>query len=217
MLVNELNGLGGLNLTSSPYLRRLRERRQVSRMKQLVVFGHVLGWFIILFSGFQYFFVITKNDHLWEILIVLGIVLMLLAIVIPSSLSWLEKALRLPTQYIGEIILKIILIMIYFFVVMPVGLMLALHRGTKPFYAWNDKCDIPFQGWLEKQVPKELEDRKLRNKKRPLLLQPILVLGYFLHNGNYIFIPAITLMISLGLVMFFLKTSSLAPLIYTLF
>mgnify|MGYP005837175775 CR=1 FL=1 len=215
--MSELSGSRGLNLTKSPYLRRLRERQQLTRLKQQVVFGLTLGWIITLFSGFQYLFAVNANDSLWKILLVMGVVVIALAIVFPSTLAWIEKLFRLVTQHIGEVIFSLILITSYILLIVPVGLILQWWKGTEPFYSWQDKCTIAVQGWVTKEIREEMGQIRADDRKRPLIVQSIWVVAHFFRSGNYLFIPVLTLMLVLGLVMFFVKTSSLAPFIYTLF
>jgi hypothetical protein len=43
------------------------------------------------------------------------------------------------------------------------------------------------------------------------------ILTFFARQGHYLFLPTLVVLIALGMVLFFVKTSALAPFIYTLF
>ncbi|MGK7933878.1 MAG: DUF5989 family protein [Microcystaceae cyanobacterium] len=205
------------NLTKYNYLRRWRERKRIGRTKQLITFGMTLGLLITLFSGFQYLFVIGANDTLWWFLLTTGIVIFLLSFIIPSSISPIEKLLRLITQWIGKTIFLLMLVLIYFILVFPVGLVLRSVKGTEPFYTWEKTCELTVKGWVKKELTEDIKTFDKSSQKLPLILQPIKIISYFSRNGHYLFIPLLILMLILGLVMFFVQTSSLAPFIYTLF
>lgn len=48
------------------------------------------------------------------------------------------------------------------------------------------------------------------------MLQLAWVVVYFIRNKHYLLIPVLVLLLVLGLIMFFVKASALAPFIYTL-
>ena len=43
------------------------------------------------------------------------------------------------------------------------------------------------------------------------------VLQFFAARGHYVYLPTLVILMSLGLVLFFVKSSALAPFLYTLF
>lgn len=204
-------------MTNFTYIRRVRQREKIARLKQLMTFGFVLGLLITLFSMFKYLFVVNFSDKLWQIMSIVGIVIIFLSIVLPTSIAGVEKLFRLVTQKIGETVFSLILVMIYLMLIIPVGLFLQSSKGVEPFYSWENKCNLKVEGWIKKELKEDLKLVNKNSQKLPLLLQPITVISYFIRNGHYVFIPILILMLTLGLIMFFVQTSSLAPFIYTLF
>jgi hypothetical protein len=47
--------------------------------------------------------------------------------------------------------------------------------------------------------------------------QPFFVVGYFVRNGHFMLLPVLVFLLVAGLVLYFVKSSALAPFIYTLF
>ena len=43
------------------------------------------------------------------------------------------------------------------------------------------------------------------------------MIGYFVRNGHFMLLPVVVFLLVAGLVLYFVKTSALAPFIYTLF
>ena len=52
---------------------------------------------------------------------------------------------------------------------------------------------------------------------RGLSSQIFVVVGYFIRNGHFVLVPVVVFLLLAGLVLFFVKSSALAPFIYTLF
>lgn len=178
----------------------------------------MLGLLIILFSGFKYLFTQGVNDNLYLGLVIVGVIFFLLSIILPSSLSKIEFLLRAITQHIGKFIFLVILFFAYVLLVLPVGIGLKIFNGTQPFYFWTGKFkSIDMVGWIQKEVKLYDEEVKSDHPKTFILYQPIKVISFFVRHKNYAFIPLIAFMLILGLIMFFVKSSSLAPFIYTLF
>ncbi len=204
-------------MTRSPYLQRLKQRRQLAKLKEQIIFGLVLGWILTLFSGFHYLFVADTNDLLWQILFYVGLILIALGTIIPSVLFFPENLFQKITQPIGKLVFSLILILCYFLLILPVGLVLQSLKGSEPFYAWRKKFLIEVDGWIKWQSPADTQLIRTSAQKRPLIFQPIWVIAYFIRSGNYIFIPVLVFLLIFGLLMFFVQSTGIAPFIYTLF
>lgn len=204
-------------MTKSSYLQRLRQRQQLTDLKEQIVFGLTLGWLMTLLGGFHYFFAIGINNVLWQWIFYLGIVLISVSIILPAVIAVLQKPLQAIAQTVGETVLSIMLTLIYFFLILPVGILFRRLQKNTSFYTWKKKLVSEASRWT---VLRNQENRMLYEqgtKKRSLMLQLALVISYFFRNGHYLLIPGLVLLLVLGLIMFFIKTSALAPFIYTLF
>ncbi|MGK7877226.1 MAG: hypothetical protein AB4426_29200 [Xenococcaceae cyanobacterium] len=156
-------------MTRSPYLQRLKQRRQLAKLKEQIVFGLVLGWILTLFSGFHYLFVTDTNDMLWQILFYVGLILIALGTIIPSVLFFPENLFKKITQPIGKLVFSVILILCYFLFILPVGFVLQILKGTDPFYAWRKKCLIEVNGWIKWESPADTQLIRTSAQKRPLI------------------------------------------------
>ncbi len=214
---NALSGSGGLSLTKFSYLQRLKQRQQLARLKEQIVFGLTLGWVITLISGFRYFFVINQNDSLWKTLFYIGLGLIALSIILPVAIALLQIPLRKVTEKIGEKLFLLILLASYFLFILPIGVLVKKQQKNYSFYAWQDKLITQVEGWMQWDSREDIQPLQPAAKKRSLMLQLARVVAYFIRNGHYLFIPVLVLLLVLGLIMFFVKASALAPFIYTLF
>ena len=198
------------------YLQRLKQRQQLARLKEQIIFGLTLGWLITLISGFHYFFAINQNDSFWQMLLYVGLGLIAITIILPSSIVLFQTPLRKVTEKIGETIFSFILITSYFLLILPIGILFKKQQKNTSFHTWQGRFLYQVEGWTKlNQV--NLEPFQPEDKKRSLVLQVAWIIAYFVRNKYYLFIPVLVLLLVLGLIMFFIKASALAPFIYTLF
>ncbi len=204
-------------MTKASYLQRLKQRRQLADLKEQIVFGLTLGCIMTLLGGFHYFFVAGTSDRLWQWMFCLGIALISLSIVLPAAITIIQKPLQAATQKIGELLFSLILILNYFLLILPVGILLRRIQTKNSFYTWKHKLLTETSGWMDWKSQEPIKVLQRDVKKRSLMLQFAWVIAYFFRNGHYLLIPALLLLAVLGLIMFFIKASALAPFIYTLF
>jgi hypothetical protein len=121
------------------------------------------------------------------------------------------------TEKIGENVFLLILLASYFLFILPIGVLLKKQQTNYSFHAWQDKLITQAEGWMQWDSREDIQPLQPAAKKRSLMLQLARVVAYFIRNGHYLFIPVLVLLLVLGLIMFFVKASALAPFIYTLF
>jgi hypothetical protein len=199
----------------SGYLDRLAARREHRALERQIVFGMGFGWGLLILGVVKYFLVVGAWDPLWQVLGAIGVVLLAISIVAPALIAPIERAWMGVAQHIGKLVFSAILVVVYFLVFFPVGAMIRWRRGSTPFYAWEQRLDEKPEGWAPKVSTVIGGDP--RRATRPMIFQLVSVLAYFGKNGSYIYLPALTVLLALGLLLFFAQTSSLAPFIYTLF
>lgn len=199
------------------YLQRLKQRQQLTDLKEQIVFGLTLGWLLTLVGGFHYFFVIGTSERFWQLIFYLGILLVSLAILLPSPIALLQKPLQTVTQKIGEVLFSLILILNYFLLILPVGILLRRLQKSTSFYTWTHERLPEAGGWIDWRSQESIKTFQQGTKKRSLLLQLAWVVAYFFRGGHYLLLPVLVLLLVLSLILFFIKASALAPFIYTLF
>jgi len=93
------------------------------------------------------------------------------------------------------------------------------QKGTAPIYRWSGEVPKNIEGWIEKEAATRQDSFVPREQIRRgfMLRHPFSVLGFFVSRGQMFFVPVLIFLLILGLVLFFVQSSSLAPFIYTLF
>jgi hypothetical protein len=212
---SEALGSGGSSLTKNGYLERLADRRTRHELRRLVIFGIVLGWGLIFIGAAKFLFTVGAIDPLWLAAMTLGFLMLGMAVVAPTLLAPLERAWMAVGTRIGHFVLSAFLLVIYFTSFTAIGAWMRRTRGMHPFYAWST-TELPgHEGWVSKDLSSLPVD--LGQEHRATLFQFVRVLNYFARHGKMIYIPTLILLLSLGILLFFLQTSALAPFIYTLF
>jgi hypothetical protein len=210
-------GSGGLNLIKREYLIRVDERKAYQALKTEIVFGLAVGWFLTLSGGFRYLFVPGVNDPLCLSLAFAGLAFLVVTIVWPQANKYPQKLMKAVAGFIGGWLFKGLLTILYFVAVLPVGLIHQWWHGVHPFYGWKAEPETQMEGWVTKHSTDKGKLAQEGGGKLPTFLQPVQVLGYFAREGHFLFIPTLILFLILSVAGFVAQSSSLAPLIYTLF
>jgi hypothetical protein len=210
-------GCGGSSLTEvSGYLRRHNARVASGALRRHIVFGLVIGGLLLVKGAFEVLFVAGSWDQLWTVVACLGAFSLVLTVVFPSAWAWPERWFRRLTSVVGRGVFSALLSVVYVVLFWPVGWWMRMRHGTDPIYAWEGEAPRTMQGWTAKTSATIAHAPGARGE-RHLILQPFVILGFFFQRGNLLLVPALVLLLVLGLLLFFVQTSALAPFIYTLF
>jgi hypothetical protein len=199
----------------SGYLRDLAMRREAMAIRRQIVYGLAVGWVLLLVPGFLYFCVPSRFDPLWSALMVLGAIHLAAAVVLPQVLEWPEQLWTRVARWQGWLVMTILLSVIYFALLWPVSLV--SRRRTRGFVAWETHPADLQSAWQPIElIPTEADAvTTTRSRSLPLLLAG--VVGFFFRRGDYLLVLIVILLVVLGLVLYFVQSSALAPFIYTLF
>lgn len=198
-----------------PYLRQRAARLAYERLKREIVFALVLSTMALTIGAWRYFIVVGADERIALALVVFGIVGLVLALILPCAWIPLERALSWLMGKIGGALFGLVLSVVYFTLITPVGWFLRRHQGSGPIHSWLGEAPGRLPGWIGKEVA---FDAPLAGSGTPSLWRRWAgVLRFFAERGHYVFLPALVVLIALGLALFFVKSSALAPLIYTLF
>ena len=203
--------------TPSGYLMRLRERTGFLALKRQIVLGLVGGWLLLLLGGFRWLYVATARRNTSLALVIAGAALFGLGLLWPRGLAGVEKSIRAATGWIGKTVLLAFLSVTYFLIITPVGVVWRALRGRDPFYGWTGAAPTGMQGWVPKSVVDDHRSASSEASLRGLSSQIFVVVGYFVRNGHFVLVPVVVFLLLAGLVLFFVKSSALAPFLYTLF
>jgi hypothetical protein len=202
---------------SSRFLDRHLWREQSRELTQQIVLGYGIALLLIMVGAYKVFLKVGAWDAAWRTAMWLGVAAAAATIVTPLVWAWPQRLLRGVGNALGHILMSVVLTAVYFLAIWPVGALLRALKGTHPIYAWNPTPAAGMEGWSDKKFPYDLpasQRERGRSSRRTGLLK---VLVFFARRGYVIFIPVLIVSVSFGIVLFFLKTSALAPFIYTLF
>lgn len=211
------NGWGGsplIDCKPGDYLLRKKSRQASDNLSRHILLGLLISMLLIIFGSYKYYFEILANDNLWKNIILLGWTSAVITIIVPSIWIIPERLLKFLGNIIGKLLFELILIFVYFILIWPVGIYLKNIRGTSPIYHWKNNPPKNMEGWRSINN-NENSIRKQRNYRSKTSL--IDVIYFFIERGNLIFIPVIFILVSLGILLFFIQQSAFAPFIYTLF
>lgn len=220
------DGCSDLNSTDAPpslvknaYMQALAQRRQAEEISQLTQFGLTLGWVFTLLGGFCWFCVISRFDVFWQFLMLAGLVLLVLATVLPQGLYWPHRLWMGLAHLQGRLVMTVLLTIVYFGLLSPLGIWERKRRsGSFPFESWNQGPPARSTAWeVLTEPPLDFKGVKLNSlRSRSLLSMLIETLNFFAARGHYLLLPILLFLLFLGLVLFFVQTSALAPFIYTI-
>jgi uncharacterized protein DUF5989 len=197
------------------YLEQLALRRQTLAIRQTIVYGLVVGWILVLGGGFFYCCVPGRVDWLWASLIVAGFLHLATAVVVPQLLYWPERAWMAIARCQGWLVMMVLLTVVYFALLWPASYF--SRRRTRGFVSWQVQPSDSPSAWQSIDVLETEPTTTSGGRARSLPLLLFGVLGFFFRRGNYVLFPILVLLLVLGLVLYFVQSTALAPFIYTLF
>ena len=198
----------------SGYLAALARRREAAAIRRQIGYGLVVGWILSLVCGFFFCCLASRAAWVWGGLMVVGWMHLLLAVVLPQALAWPERAWSTLAQWQGKLIMALLLTVVYFTLLWPAR---KLRRSEPSFVRWRDRLPQLPSAWQPLDLL-ELESGAIsRDRQRSLPLLLAAVIGFFFRRGHYVLLPILILLLVLGLALFFVQSSAIAPFIYTLF
>jgi uncharacterized protein DUF5989 len=201
---------------ASSYLERRNARVALARLKREIVFGIAISSLMLGTGAWRYFMVVGTDDRLWSVVAVAGGVGLLLTLVLPWLWRIPQAGVQAIARRVGGVLFAALLAVVYALLVVPVGWALRSLKGADPVYAWeSDAPPARMEGWRSKEVTPEANLDG--HGKAGVLHTFVKVLQFFARRGHYVFLPTLVILLALGIVLFFVKASALAPFIYTLF
>jgi hypothetical protein len=203
-----------IDATKTAYLNRLDARRERSRLKRHIIFGLIFGWIMTLVGSYAYFLIPHSNGRIWGTLAVTGCCFLALAVLIPTVFAWPEWVMHSIGNRIFSLFFTLLLALQYVVAFIPLGLILRWRRRYT-LDRWDDTLPGNETSWVE--FKPALAKLKEEHSSRVGMLGPVRVVAYFIKQGHVLAIPLLMLMMLLGLIFLFVKSSVIAPFIYTLF
>lgn len=205
-----------MNLTDN-YINKIKLKEEKSNLRQEILFGQVTGLLITAIS-FLYFLSIDNKmvEVILQLLMIVGCFMFISGVIFPYILYYPSKFFKNLINKIFIFIFSIILVIVYIIFILPVGLInIKKWKEKYNFISWNNKKEIKkFRGFVIRTEIQNDEDYVKRTGKFKNILK---VLGYFINKKQFILIPILCILILLGFLLFFVTSSIVTPMIYTLF
>lgn len=176
-----------------------------NREKDNYIFGLFFGFILLLLN--IYIFLSTPDIKILNcvnlIFMILGCIFILVATIYPNALDLVHKSLNKLFSIIGNLIFNLLLTILYFILVFPIGLIIKSKE--------------------KKEMPKKTtnfvdykNNNKLASNKKGFY--NIFLIFKLFNNERYaLMIPLIIVLIIIGFLLVFVQSSVIAPFIYTLF
>ena len=146
---------------------------------------------------------------------ILGAIHLAAAVVLPQALYWPERAWSKIAHWQGWAVMTVLLSVIYFVLIWPAGYV--SRRRTRGFVAWETHPTDLTSAWQPIEAIETEGDSITATGYRSLPLLLASVIGFFFRRGDYLLVMIVILLVVLGLALYFVQSSALAPFIYTLF
>ncbi|MBW8883553.1 MAG: hypothetical protein JF612_01990 [Planctomycetia bacterium] len=104
---------------------------------------------------------------------------------------------------------------VYFALIWPAGYL--SRRRTRGFVAWEAHPTELSSAWQPIELVADESATAPGSGYRGLPLLLASIVGFFFRRGDYLLVLIVILLVVLGLVLYFVQSSALAPFIYTLF
>lgn len=206
-----------MNLTDT-YIECINKKREKENLKQEILFGQGTGAVITIVAFLQ--FLSTTNvivEYIMKFLMLLGISLFTAGVAFPYILYYPSKGLEKIINKIFQLLFQVILVVIYFLFILPVGLICRKKWASQyGFFCWDSNTEIiESKGFVKRENMAEVdkESQKRDNKFKNV----IKIIGYFKERKQFVLIPILCVLILLGFLFFFITSGVVTPMIYTLF
>lgn len=182
------------------YINEHDKKLKKSYERDNYFFGLCFGFILLLVNS--YFFLsrpINKSDYINLLFMIIGVVFILAATIYPNILSPIHSVFKKVLNFVGSLVFKIVLTIIYFIFVVPVGLIIKSKNK-------NNNVESNFTDY----------DNNIQNNRKGFL--NLLQIFRIFSNEKYILMmPLIIILIIIGILLVFVQSSVIAPFIYTLF
>ncbi len=186
------------------------QKAQIKRINESSWFGIIIGALLFASGTYQSLCTVGILCVLFNIIALLGIVLILMGGFFPLALEKIVKANKTVFAFIGDLLLKSLLLPVY-------GAMIIINFFTHEKYLekfgfcqYEEKCkrESSFVDYDEHNY----------KKHRYATIDSITnVLLFFSNNKMYIMIPIVIVLLVLGIMVFFASSNAVFSFVYTIF
>lgn len=203
------NGSGGFRLTK--YMELRTKSLKEKEMKDDAVFGLLGGIIMVALGSLRWLISVSWISCIWLFIALTGGLLFLTGLIAPCLLRKIYRVFSIVGNKIGEIIFWTLLIIVYCLFIIPVGILMKKKREEYFYAEWENEYTGKEKSGFIVWSGKEKSDRN------GMLGTVWGLMEYVIGNGKSFLLPVIVVLIVLGIILFFVSSSVLAPFIYTLF
>lgn len=200
------------------YIENKNQKKEKEDLRQEILFGQVTGLIITIVAFLHFLSTTNKVDEvIMKIFMIMGTIFFVTGIVFPYALYYPSKWIKAFINKVFQGLLIGILTIIYIVFVLPIGLIYRKKwRKEYEFFSWNSTNQkLKERGFRKRKNSDEEEiDEIKRNNKIKSVTK---IVGYFIEKKQFILIPILCTLILLGFLFFFVTSSVVTPMIYTLF
>ena len=191
-------GSGRWSLTDE-YIRRVEKRQRRKKTLSFYVFGLGFGHILLLWSLFGW----LNTPSSWlDIVFVAGMVSAGIIIICTFLLPELQRVVSLLFQKMGTLLFWLLLSVVYILCFVPANI-------------WKKRKNA--QVVPEPKTSFVNHTKTITRSSNNKAIHILNIVNFFISERMYYILPAIVILILLGLFLAFLQTSVVAPLIYTFF
>ena len=194
------------------YIERKKRRDAIEEEKNHIIFGLMGGIILMLVGGLNW---LSAGQGFGEIVCVcvtaLGLLLVLLAIVVPALLRYPYKAFRFFGNTAGKAVFAILLTALYVLLILPVGLILRRKREAQGYFTWEQP---PAPRSLFRTIDHTAAAKTGKASYFGIVYR---LLSIFAANRKFILIPIVIILVIAGLILFFVSSNVMTAFIYTIF
>ena len=202
-------------MTKYPYIVAREQRLAADALGRQRFMGGTICVMLWLVSLFQ-FYLVTGHaawlDLVWHSGIWLAVSLFILVMWRPTIIAPIEKVMKAVGHFVGGLLMKIVLTVLYFLVVTPLGLMMQRFQRKSVFLSWDTTPEVQTL-W---EAKKNTADKKA-DKQVPVYFFPFYLVYVMAQNKAYFVIPLIINLLLIAMLVFFVQTPVVAPFVYTVF
>ena len=185
------------------YLINRKKRLDRKNERDNFFFGIIIGEGMALI-GFVFFLKCYSSvkEIISLIITCIGIIITFISIINPNILQKFRHLFMKITGFIGKIIFNCILMILYYLLIFPIGIIFKILGGK------NEEKYTSFQDYNSK----DYSSGKIKG-----IYNILAIFRVFSGEKFFLMMPIVIILIIIGIIIAFAETSVVAPFIYTLF
>lgn len=165
------------------YMQDRKDRLEDEAIVNYAVFGQLGGFIVCLLCFMKW--LTTYNALMSNILLALfafGLYMIISGVIIPQSLEWCYRPFSVFGNKIGELIFDVLLLIVYFVFVFPVGFFMRRKNHDYLYFEWDEKYPFNersgFTSWKS----------SVSSSKGGIFRTSTRIIQLFMLNGKYIYL-----------------------------